>query len=226
MSGSARNGALLEAGVGYITTDKDSIGAASQIPPLSINLKEAGIVSIPTTTLQAIEEKAKQLLYEDSSIVPAPGSDNAYMVKSWRGEKPHYVVVKPEGAVMCDSSCPQWRGSRLCSHIIAVAEKENSLSQLLTKFTKSKREMNLSQLVITPKQKNAAGSKSVQPKRKRKEGERLSNVTDVLPPLWRQPIGQINGQPPQPTRESSAIESPLIAATQPSSGPLAATLVL
>ena len=55
MSGSTRNGALLEAGVGYITTEKDSIGAASQKAPLSINLKEAGIVSIPTTTMQAID---------------------------------------------------------------------------------------------------------------------------------------------------------------------------
>ena len=191
MSSTARMGALSKAG--FVSIEDSE---ACSLKDMSTSILDVGIVSIPTSTLQAIEDKAKQLLSENSAIVPAPGSPGAFMVKSVGGERPHFVTVKTGGVVNCDSSCPQWRGSRLCSHIVAVAEREDCLSQLLVNYTRSKRETNLTRMIVTPKQKSSAGSKSGQPYRSRK-GKEKKVVRTVESQPWRQSPSQ---RPTVPTQ--------------------------
>ena len=130
MSSTARMGALSKAG--FVSIEDSE---ACSLKDMSTSILDVGIVSIPTSTLQAIEDKAKQLLSENSAIVPAPGSPGAFMVKSVGGERPHFVTVKTGGVVNCDSSCPQWRGSRLCSHIVAVANYLSITLDLKGKLT-------------------------------------------------------------------------------------------
>ena len=82
-------------------------------------------------------------------------------------DRPHFVSIEG-GNVKCDSNCPQWRGSRLCSHVVAVAHQENCLAEFISKYKKSKKEANITKMIIEPTQKRAAGSKSGQPGRSRK----------------------------------------------------------
>ena len=52
-----------------------------------------------------------------------------------------------------------WRGRRLCSHTIAVAEKAQAMTHFLQWYKKSQQQCNLTKMVTTAKEKKAAGTK-------------------------------------------------------------------
>ena len=54
----------------------------------------------------------------------------AFFVESTSGGscKPNYVVMKPTGAVVCD--CEKFKETRLCSHSIAVSDRNGKLAQI------------------------------------------------------------------------------------------------
>ena len=90
--------------------------------------------------------KASQLVQKQNSIYPAPGSHQheAFFVESTSGgpSKPNYVVMKPTGGVVCD--CEKFKETRLCSHSIAVSERNGKLAQHLQWFKKTEQQPNLS----------------------------------------------------------------------------------
>lgn len=90
---------------------------------LSIPAKDAHLTLIPDATLRGIWCKAEKLLECSQSISPAPGNTLAYMVKSESSNRPHFVQILKNGRIVCDEQCPMWRGRRLCSHTVAVAQR-------------------------------------------------------------------------------------------------------
>jgi hypothetical protein len=170
MSPALRLKALVDAGLAPPSMQEIE-GESSSSTQLSTSLVDSGILSIPSSTLKSIEEKAAGLMSDKDAIVPAPGVPNAFMVKSSGGSKPHFVTID-KGAVKCDSECGQWRGSRICAHSTAVAEAQGLLADLVTKYKQSKRECNITNVIIPPKQKRAAGTKSGQPGRSKKGKEK------------------------------------------------------
>ena len=91
-----------------------------------------------------------QLVGAENVIVPAPGCDsNACMVKSTSGVRPHLVIPKHNGEYVCDSTCANWRSLGICSHSVAVAEKNDELQQFVTWFRQAKKRPNLTKLVLT-----------------------------------------------------------------------------
>ena len=61
---------------------------------------------IPLNALETVHVgKAQDLTRGDNSIVKAPGSDTAYMVRSYSNERPHYVQVLKSGNIVCDDQC-------------------------------------------------------------------------------------------------------------------------
>ena len=76
-------------------------------------------------------EKAQDLAKDEMSIVKAPGSENAWMIKSYSNEQPHYVRLSNSGGISCDNQCLSYKSLKICSHTLALAAKENFISKLL-----------------------------------------------------------------------------------------------
>ena len=105
------------------------------------------------STLSGIWKKASRLVVNtDGMIVQVPGSDSSSqdrMVASASGSMPHFVQMQKKGGFICDSQYPMYSLYRLCSHIVAVAEQQEVLKELLGIFCKSKAQPNLTSLVMT-----------------------------------------------------------------------------
>ena len=120
-------------------------------------------ISLPETALQAIGTKAKELINLDGAISPAPGQNpDARMVLSRRGKRPHLVTPKRSGGYACDDDCPQYRSSRLCSHVVAAAEDAGKLPNLVASFGKVKRVPDITKLATTsmPRGRGRKGSRA------------------------------------------------------------------
>ena len=133
---------------------------------LSVAAENTELPTVSQATAQGIWVKAEKLLNDPESISCAPGNDCAFMVVSQTSKKPHFVQVCTNGKVLCDEQCPMWRGRKLCSHTVAVAEKAQALPQFLQWLRKSKQECNLTKLVTTSEEKRSAGTKAGEPTRK------------------------------------------------------------
>ena len=99
---------------------------------LSISADSSGITTIPLVTLDAIWAKAIELLSTSNAITSAPGNQKkASVVLSNSQVAPHLVQAKSDGQYICDNSCQQWLSSQLCSHTVAVAERNGDLLSFL-----------------------------------------------------------------------------------------------
>ena len=81
---------------------------------------------------------------EVSSI---PLAQTTFLVHSKSSRNPHKVIVSKNGKVQCDKACVNWCTYKLCSHSLAVAEKNGLLKAFLTLFKSSKRSPNVTGLV-------------------------------------------------------------------------------
>jgi hypothetical protein len=135
---------------------------------LSLPAAEVHLSSVSSTSLKSMWEKAERLLNMPNAVVPAPGSKNAFMVLSDSSSRPHFNQQKGSKKIVCDDDCPKWRGHKICSHTIAVAEHLNCLQDFVQALQKSTPECNLTSLVTTITDGPKAGTKSGAPKRGRK----------------------------------------------------------
>lgn len=101
-------------------------------------------INLPVHALEAISEKAKELMVTDGAML-APGQDaDARMVLSRTGKRPHLVVPKKKGGYACNSGCPQYVLSGICSHVVAAAENCGKLASVISSLQKK------SMLLILP----------------------------------------------------------------------------
>jgi len=111
--------------------------------------------------------KASQLLSTTNGITPAPGVDSkARMVISHSQVAPHHVRSCSDGRYLCDSNCPQWMSSQVCSHTLAVAEQNGELLKFLQWYVKLGQGPNLSSIALSGLPKGR-GQKGGRPKRLR-----------------------------------------------------------
>ena len=146
---------------------------------ISIAYDESGIISLPLTTVESIWSKAEEYLESDHEIVPAPGSDlRAKMVSSRSSSTPHFVRPLSSGQYVCDSNCLQWKSAQICSHIIAVAEKNSELHSFLEWYNTTKQQPNITTLAVHGLPAGR-GRKGGIPKRQR---SKLVNAQDTVVP--------------------------------------------
>ncbi len=134
---------------------------------LSVDLNSASQeVSMPITILEGIWTKAHRLLTTNNAIVLAPGQPpEARMVLSYSGKTPHMVLPKKnKGDFSCDSNCPNYKALGICSHIVAVAEVNGQLPELLSAFKKRKGPPNVTRLVTTNMPKGRGRKGGVAPR--------------------------------------------------------------
>jgi len=89
-------------------------------------------LKIANSLKQSMWAKAQDLTRNDNSIVKAPGSNTAYMVRSYSNERPHYVQVLKSGNIVCDDQCFSYCSLKICAHTLALTTQENVLKKFLT----------------------------------------------------------------------------------------------
>ena len=81
-------------------------------------------------------ERAEKLLNSPESVCKEPGMCDAICVASKTGSRPHIVSKTKKGGMLCDEGCVVWKSQRVCSHILAVAEKTSCLDKFLVWYHK------------------------------------------------------------------------------------------
>lgn len=133
---------------------------------MSIPASDVELPSLSTSACKSMWKKAERLLSTQGSITHTPGIETARMVASESLSRPHLVRQNKDGKFVCDKQCTMWHGRKICSHTVAVAESVGHLPHFLQSLQKSKPEANLTDLILTSRDKKAAGTKSGKPGRK------------------------------------------------------------
>ena len=94
----------------------------------------------PVETTRCIYNKAYVLLHTHGHISKAPGLDaQSRMVSSVTNKKRPHLVSKgrrSKGEFRYERSGPRFNGLKICSHIVATAEDNDGLSELLIWYEK------------------------------------------------------------------------------------------
>ena len=124
---------------GMVTT-----ATTSSVCSLTVSPEECGIQTVAFETLHSMWVKAEECLNSESDIIPAPGSNKkSMMVASRSSNIPHFVSAGANGQYSCDNNCLQWKSSRICSHTLAVAEKNSDLLVFLQWYNSTNQEPNI-----------------------------------------------------------------------------------
>ena len=113
-----------------------------------VHLPTKNDLSLPASSIQdqldlhianQIWEKAGRLLSREDTILPAPSRDNslkAFSVLSEFGEAPNFIQVSSNGKITC--TCKNFKPKKICSHVVSVAGKQNSLNGFVKWYLKQK----------------------------------------------------------------------------------------
>lgn len=151
----------------------------------------AALGNIPQETEAGIYNKAAQLVANKGSIVAAPlgGEPSSMLVSSARlKDAPHLIKKgKATGQLLCDSKCPQWNGAKICSHVVAVAEKQEVLRLLVDWYAKThgKKGVNITKVVQTDMPTNPG----------KKPNEQAKKMATSRPTIVER-VSRINTEPP------------------------------
>lgn len=97
-----------------------------------------------------LKSTASAICLQPILSLPTSTSDSkeAFIVASFSGTAPHTVVVTTKGNVVCN--CSGFWSSKICSHSLPVADKEQCLTEFSEKFCKnSVKAINVSTLPNT-----------------------------------------------------------------------------
>lgn len=142
---------------------------------LSVSFEDSGLSQI---VHQSSWQKAIQLVSKADSMSPAPGRhrNKAVFVESQSAgvERPNLVLLKTDGSATCE--CQKFKETKLCSHIIAVAERDGSLATVLAWYNSSGF-INLAQTAARGAPKKS-GKKPGEKQRVRHKGTPLTRNCD------------------------------------------------
>lgn len=201
-----------------LTYEKENLTIASSIPiskHLSVRIEDAQISHVSMQKVLGMWEKAEQLLNGCGLVLPAAGAtQTSHQVaslsafKSGDSEVPHNITshqCKVGTEVKCD--CPVYRSfPHICQHALAAAEDIGILSNYQQWVRKTKKSLNVSQLVAS----QILGNAGKKPTSHRKGGPKkktpqMINDTNTLPPTSAVPMSastQANSQASNVTQSS------------------------
>ena len=159
-------------------TTTSSRSQADSCPHLSVPLNGVKIQTIPAPILASMYQKANQLLSKPDHVVPKPGASNGSFIVAGSSDTIHVVTPGKGGSLTCDRSCIH-RKTKLCEHILAVAEKKGSLNELLLWYKRSKAGPKITEMALSSGPKNAGKKPSARKKSNFKKPV-VTNLVDVL----------------------------------------------
>ena len=165
---------------------------------LSLTARESGITTIPVAILEALFDKAANLVSTSGSVVPKPGaSDESFMVVGV-SNKVHSVSPGKGGSLSCDRSCVN-HSTKICEHTLAVAQLNGTLPEFVAWDKRSKRGLNISSMAAAGGPKSA-GRKPSKRKRSNAKTQPVLQQIDLL----QHKSGEL---PPEGPSNSEAVSS-------------------
>ena len=128
---------------------------------------------------QCVWKKAPRLLSEPQSILKAPSKDSkikAFSVLSESTNVPNYVQIHGNAKVTC--TCKQFPPKKICSHSVAVAEKEDMLKHFIDWLLKANSSSNITLTATMNLNTSRSGRKGGISKRKRCATQPVTAVID------------------------------------------------
>ena len=159
------------------TTDTSEITVSDKHLP--ITALESGITTIPIPILETMFDKANRLLELPENIIPKPGATDGSYIVPGHSNTIHIVTPGKGGSLKCDRSCVNI-STRICEHILAVAQTEGSLNEFFAWYKRSKRGPRLLDMALGSAPKSA-GRKPSNRKRSNRQKSRVTEVRDLLP---------------------------------------------
>ena len=136
----------------------------------------AANVSVPLDSLKGIWQKAEELLQSPEGMSSAPGHpEQARMVLSRSGKRPHLVLPCKGGRFKCDADCLNFKSLGLCSHTVAVAECNSVLSDFLTHFQKANKKPSFTALSLHGVPGGCGKKGGIAPRKRKKQGPSSAN---------------------------------------------------
>ena len=89
---------------------------------------------VPSATIAGMVDKAKKLLQAQTDVtaVPRPNKRSHFVISNTKPGRPHLVTTGNMcGQFSCELSCGSWAAYKIYSHVIAVAEYNGELLNML-----------------------------------------------------------------------------------------------
>ena len=145
---------------------------------LSVDASESGITTIPMNILEKMFEKAHELLEHEGFVVPQPGATNGSFIVAGYRNKIYAVTPGEDGSIACDKSCIH-RSTRICEHVLAVAEKRSSLKEFLAWYRCSNKGSSFAEMATSAAPANT-DKKPNGKKRTRKRKKTVEEIADIF----------------------------------------------
>ena len=137
--------------------------SSENIPPLSVSWKDVGLSEV---VYGGMWSKAAELVADETAITGAPGLRDSRMVISYSSPRnPHLVTMLGNGKITCN--CTNYATKSLCSHVLATAQKNGVLKDLLGWHKDENKHPNLWSLARSSGVPKHPGDKPHKSKRKR-----------------------------------------------------------
>ena len=143
----------------------------------NISAKDSGINTVPLSVLERMFERAKSLVRNDGLVLEKPGATDGSYIVAWSANHIFCVSSGKGGSFKCDRSCLNSR-TKICEHVIAVAEKCGKLQQFVEWFRRSKCGASVSALALNgaPKSMGRKGNGRKRSNKKRADIEEVVNI--------------------------------------------------
>ena len=189
---------------------------------ISIIAEESGIKSIPLPMLESLFERASNLLGDPGNVISKPGAVDRSFIVAGTYNKIHNVRPGKGDSMSCDRSGTNF-SSKICEHILAVAQVKGVLKEFLAWFKGRRKRVTMMDMV-EESGPNTVGKNPSSRKRSNAKRKPIEQYVDLFDQNERH-----STQLPQPTMNTSTLQqsyvpvqlsmasSPSIPEMQPSS---------
>ena len=165
---------------------------------ISIPAEESGIKSIPLPILESLFERASNLLGDPGNVMPKPGAVDGSFIVAGTCNKIHNVRPGKGGSMSCDRSCTNF-SSKICEHVLAVAQVKGVLKEFLARFKGRRKRVTMMNMVEESGPKTA-GKKPSSRKRSNAKRKPIEQYVDLFDQNER------HSALPQPTTNTSTLQ--------------------
>ena len=145
---------------------------------LPFSAAKSGITTIPLPILDSMFERANRLLEFPENVISKPGATDGSFIVAGHSNKIHIVTPGKGGSIKCDRSCVN-SSTKICEHVLAVAQVRVTINEFLAYYKSSKRGPNLSQMSLGGAPKSA-GRKPSNRKKSNKQKPAITEVRNLL----------------------------------------------
>lgn len=134
--------------------DPDKLVEIDTSHSITLTAENSGITTIPTAILEAMFEKADNLIAILGNVIPKPGATDGPFIAAGACNKIHAVTPGKGGSLLCDRSCVS-NSTKMCEHTLAVTQVVNKLEEFIAWYKRSRRGPKMTDMAVTGGPKTA-----------------------------------------------------------------------